>query len=287
MHIKQVLIICSLLAFFHVTHAQADKVSIERGRYLAETIVACGNCHTPKAPDGQPIQSKKYAGGFLIEEPPFIAYAPNITMDIKTGIGNWSDEEIIKSIREGIRPDGSIIGPPMPTMHYKDMSDNDVKSIVAYMRTLKPINNAVPKSEYRMQLPPIWVDPVGYIADISTDDPAYPKYVASTLGHCDSCHTPRVKGKSQYHLVGLGGVPFVGIFGLNITTVSSNITPHPEHGIGEWSDEEIKIALTKGIRPDGRKLANAMGFTYYNNMHQRDLDALVRYMRKLKPLPEG
>ena len=263
----------------------AESVSIDRGEYLAESIVACGNCHTPKNSNGQPILEKKYAGGFLIEEPPFIAYAPNITMDKETGIGHWSDEEIVRSIREGIRPDGTIIGPPMPTMHYKDMSDNDVKSIVAYMRSLKPINNLVPKSEYRMPLPPKWVEPVGRIDDIAPDDPAYPAYITSTLGHCDSCHTPRVEGKSQYHLIGLGGVPFVGIFGLNVAAVSSNITPHPDYGLGKWSDADIKKALTKGISPDGRVLAKVMGFSYYNRINEQDLDAMVRYMRELKPLP--
>ena len=67
--------------------------------------------------------------------------------------------------------------------------------------------------------------------------------------------------------------------------MSSNITPHPDYGLGKWSDADIKKALTKGIRPDGRVLAKVMGFSYYNRINEQDLDAMVRYMRELKPLP--
>ena len=74
------------------------------------------------------------AGGFKFDEKPFTAYAPNITPDKESGIGNWTDAQLITSIREGKRPDGSIIGPPMPIGLYRGLSDNDAKAIVAYMR---------------------------------------------------------------------------------------------------------------------------------------------------------
>jgi len=96
-------------------------------------------------------------GAFVIEEPgAFTAYAPNITMDIETGIGSWSDEEIVRAIREGFRPDDTLIGPPMPTLFYRDISDRDVQAIVRYLRTVQPIENVVPASEYQIPLPPNW-----------------------------------------------------------------------------------------------------------------------------------
>lgn len=264
----------------------ADELLLERGAYLTEGIVACGNCHTPKTSDAIPIKSMKFAGSFVIEEPVFKAYAPNITMDRETGIGNWTDEEIIRSIRDGIRPDGTLIGPPMPFLNYRNISDRDVKAIVAYMRTIEAVKNVVPKSDYKISLPPNWGPPVGNVAEVTTDDPlAYATYVATTLGHCNECHTPIVHGEYDFSRTGMGGNSYVGIFGLNTTTVSANITPHKELGIGNWTDDQIKTAITDGIRPDGRKLAPAMGFPYYKNIDEQDLDALLLYLRSLKSQP--
>ena len=87
---------------------------VERGRDLVNGIMACGNCHTPRGPDGRLLPGRELAGGAeLIEEPVFIARAPNLTPDPETGLGRWSDAEIARAIREGVRPDGRIIGPPM------------------------------------------------------------------------------------------------------------------------------------------------------------------------------
>ena len=110
---------------------------VDRGDYLVNGIVACGNCHTPRNADATTNDDMRLAGGFLIEEPAFRAYAPNISQDHETGIGSWTDDEIMRAIREGVRRDGTIIGPPMPIPSYREMSDNDVRAIVAYLRTLQ------------------------------------------------------------------------------------------------------------------------------------------------------
>ena len=102
----------------------ADDALLERGTYLVEGISACGNCHTPRdKATGENLEGMAYAGSFVITEPGFDAFAPNITMDVATGIGSWSDEEIIVAIRDGLRPDGTLIGPPMPSPFYRTMSD--------------------------------------------------------------------------------------------------------------------------------------------------------------------
>ena len=160
-----------------VLAAQAE-TPLERGAYLMQSIVACGNCHTPQTPDG-PVPDMELAGQFLMEDAAFKAYAPNITQDTEDGIGAWTDEQIIATIREGRRPDGTIIGPPMPIGFYRDISDTDVNAIVAYLRTVPPVKNTVPASTYNIPLPPNYGPPVDSVADKSRDDKvAYGAYLA-------------------------------------------------------------------------------------------------------------
>lgn len=256
---------------------------LDRGAYLMNSIVACGNCHTPRPSDGA-AGGKELAGGSVIEEGPFTARAPNITPDEETGIGRWTDEQIVAAIREGKRPDGSIVGPPMPIAFYRGMSDSDAKAIVAYLRSVPPIRNKVEKSEYRMPLPASYGPPVGHVADVPRDDPVrYGAYLAGPLGHCLDCHTPMLEGgrRDVENRPGAGGPPINGPFG---PVVPPNITPDRDTGIGAWTDDQIKAAITLGIGAHGRKLVPPMAFGYYAKMSEADLDALVAYLRSLKPV---
>ncbi len=274
--------VCGLVA---CAGSEDDAALLARGTYLMEGIVACGNCHTPKDAGAVPIEAMRLAGAFVIQEPVFKAYAPNITMDEETGIGTWSDEEIILAIREGVRPDGTIIGPPMPMPSYRNMSDYDARAIVAYLRSVPPVRNVVPRSEYAIPLPESWGPPVGEIADVPRDDLlAYGNYL-SHIGHCMECHTPLVDGQFDFSRTGLGGSVLPNVFGLELTAVAANITPHPRLGIGAWSDEEIKRAITQGISRDGRELLPVMGYSYYGNISDEDLDALIAYLRSIPPQP--
>lgn len=266
----------------------ADEAMLARGTYLMESIVACGNCHTPRDPDntGSAVEGMAYAGAFTIKEEGLNAYAPNITMDIETGIGSWTDEEIITAIRDGLRPDGSLIGPPMPSPFYATMSDYDVQSIVAYLRTVEPISNVVPKSEYSIPLPPNYGPKVESVPEVSKDDLlAYGRYVTHTLGHCTECHTPMSEGRIDFSRLNSGGRVLPNVFGV-VTGVSLNITPHPAAGIGEWSDDEIKRAITDGVSRDGRELVKMMGFPYYKNINEEDMKAMIAYLRSVPPFPE-
>lgn len=274
--------VVAALTLVGIASANAE-TPVERGKYLMNGIVACDNCHTPKGPQG-PIMSQYMAGGLKFDEKPFTAYAPNITPDPETGIGKWTDAQLIAAIREGKRPDGSIIGPPMPIELYRDMSDTDVKAIVAYMRTVKPVKNAVPKSVYRMPLPKDYGPPVVSVPDVPrTDKVKYGDYLTNALGHCTECHTPlEANGHRDFKdKIGMGGDPFRGPWGI---TVARNITPHPDAGLGKWTDAEIKRAFTKGISRDGSKLNPPMPYRSYDNISAADQDAIVAYLRTLKPL---
>ena len=271
--------LATLLACIATATTSAAETPLERGRYLMQSIVACGNCHTPQGPNG-PVAGMELAGGLRFEEPPFSAVAPNITPDKATGIGHWTDAQIVTAIREGRRPDGSIIGPPMPIGLYRDMSDKDAAAIVAYLRSAKPVVNKVEKSVYRMPLPPAYGPPVGQVADVPRSDKvAYGRYLAGPLGHCVECHsTPGPQGAPDLeNKLGAGGMVFSGPWGKSIAT---NITPT---NLARYSDAALKTVITTGVRPDGSRLKPPMGTAYCARMTAADLDALVAYLRALPP----
>ena len=280
-----VLSAAALVAFVSVSRAET---ALERGTYLMNSIVACGNCHTPKGPDGKAIAAMELAGGGSIDSPVFHAVPGNITPDKATGIGNWTDDQIIDAIRSGHRPNGTLIGPPMPVAFYHGtpathaMSDTDVKAIVAYLRSIKPINNKVEKSTYKIPLPPSYGPPVTSVPDVPrTDHIAYGKYLATGLGHCMDCHTPDVQGRPDFSRIGAGGNPFGAPNGGVI--ISANLTPGNPKGIAGWTNQQIKTAITTGMRPD-RPLVRLMAFDWYKNLSNEDMNDLIAFLRSLKPV---
>ncbi len=261
------------------TSASAES-ALERGRYLMSSIVACGNCHTQQTPQG-PLAGMELAGGTKFEEDFGVAYAPNITPDPETGIGRWTDAQLATAIREGKRPDGRIIGPPMPISLYRGISDEDVKAIIAYIRSVKPVSNKVPVSAYKVPLPPAYGPAITTVAaPARTDKLKYGAYLAGPLGHCIECHSsPGANGAPDYiNRLGAGGMEFHGPWKVS---VAPNITPT---ALQSWSDADIKKVITTGIRPDGRRLMPPMGVGYYKNIAPADLDAIIAYVRSLKPM---
>jgi mono/diheme cytochrome c family protein len=270
---KQLFVAIALpLALFAATsHAETE---LERGRYLVETLAACGNCHTPKGPNG-PVPSKKFAGGDVIKHADFTAVTPNITPDPETGIGRWTDHQIFRAIREGRRPDGSLLGPAMPSRSYRNLADEDVKAMIAYLRSVPPVYNPITaKSHYDQPLPPNWGPPVGRIEAPSKEDiVAYGAYLAGPLARCMDCHTERKPGEAIK--LGAGGKEFHGPWGIS---VSADLTPS---GLGEWSEAEIEQAIRTGVARDGHKLFPPMPFAAYRNMAADDMAALIAYLRSL------
>ena len=257
--------------------APADPGLLERGRYLMQSIVACGNCHTPQGPQG-PQLDKELAGGPMGGENGAVFVAANITPDLETGVGRWTDAQLVSAIREGRRPDGSLIGPPMPVGLYRGLSDRDVAAIVAYLRSVKPVRNVVGRSSYPFPLPPSYGPPVGSVPEVPRTDPVrYGAYLAGPLGHCVECHSkPDARGVPDIAgQLGAGGLRFTGPWGVSI---AGNITPR---GIGHYTDAQLKTVITTGVRPDGTRLLPPMGVGYYARISGPDLDALVAYLRSL------
>jgi mono/diheme cytochrome c family protein len=254
---------------------------VERGSYLVNTIMTCGNCHTPKGPNGD-IADKAFSGGLSWDEPPFKVTAANITPDNDTGIGTWSDADIKKLLRTGLRPNGVPIASVMPTGFYDIITDSDLDAIVAYLRTLKPIKNKVPDPIYKIAAPP-QIFPGGEqpYTQAMLDDKSKRGFYLATIGHCMECHTPMVKGHHDWAAdLGRGGFEFPGPWGVS---VSRNITSSKTKGIGNWTDAEVKRAITQGLDKDGNKLMPPMGYIYYSHMTDADLDAVVAWVRTLPP----
>lgn len=240
----------------------------------------CGNCHTPQTPEG-PDMSNEF-GGFIVEKSPaFEAWAVNITPASR--IADWTDDELAKAIREGIRPDGTVIGPPMPIGLYRGLSDDDLYSIVAFLRTVPASQNETPFSTYNIPLPPAYGPPVDSVtAPPQEVSVAYGAYLAGPVAHCVECHTPMGdKGPKLDTHLGAGGFVFHGPWG---TSVSSNLTTHSD-GLAKYSDAELKTMITQGVRPDGSRMLPPMGYHHYAAMTEDDLDAVILYLRQLPPLP--
>ncbi len=263
-----------------VAHSIAfAETPLERGTYLVRSIVACGNCHTMQTPQG-PAEDMELAGGLVIEDPSFRVVTPNITPDEETGIGAWTDEQIATAIREGKRPDGSLIGPPMPFHFYRQIADDDLRAIVAYLRNVKPVRNKVERNSYAFPLPAEYGPPVGSVPAVSKDDAVrYGEYLAGALGHCMECHSgPNEMGiPDPVNNLGSGGLKFVGPWG---ESVSANITPS---NLKDWTDEQIRTVIRTGIKPDGQHLLPPMGVHYYAGISDEDMNAIIAYLRSLPP----
>jgi mono/diheme cytochrome c family protein len=252
---------------------------VERGSYLVNTVMTCGNCHTPKGPGGD-VMDKAFSGGLTFDEPPFKVTASNITPDKETGIGNWSADQIKKLMLTGVRPNGVPVAPIMPTGFYGILTPSDLNAVVAYLQSLKPIRNEVPAPVYNVPIAqekfPGAEKPM---AASDLNNKVKRGFYLATIAHCMECHTPMEKGKHQFDSrQGVGGQKFPGPWG---ESTARNITSHKTAGIGGWTDAEIKRAITQGVRKDGTRLKPPMGYGYYAKMAEADLDALVAWVRTI------
>lgn len=270
---------CALVSAGLLGAAGAETL-VERGEYLVRGPAGCGNCHTPLGPEGF-VPAMELAGRLVEDIDPFTAYAANITPAGR--IAQWSDDELARAIREGIRPDGSLIGPPMPFAMYRGLGDEDLAAIVAFLRTVPAVENEVPASTYRIPLPPAYGPPVAAVtAPPRGVTVEYGAYLAGPVAHCMECHTPQgPQGFMFDTALGRGGFEFHGPWG---TSVASNITPHQD-GIAAWSDDELKAMITQGVRPGGSPMLPPMPYPFLARMTEGDLDAVVLYLRSLPPLP--
>jgi cytochrome c553 len=272
----------SILTGLAQTGAAWAEASVERGEYLVRCPAGCGNCHTPLGPNG-PEMDRELTGRVVEDSPAFTAVAPNLTPAGQ--IAGWSDAELARAIREGLRPDGSLIGPPMPYTMYRGLSDEDVMSMVMFLRTLPAIPSDLPKSVCNIPLPPAYGPPIESVAAVPRGVTVeYGAYLAGPVAHCMECHTPMgPQGPLVQTNLGQGGFEFHGPWG---TSVAQNLTSSKD-GLAGYSDAEIAAMIVDAKRPDGSPMLPPMPYGYLAAMTPDDLAAVILYLRSLPPLPDA
>ena len=287
MRIAAIIAICVGATLLVFDRTGSTETLVQRGAYLVNTVAACGRCHTPRDAQGNPIAAMELAGGFEFDDSAIgHVVGPNITPDRDTGIGKWTEGQIIAALRYGTRPDGTIIGPPMPIAAYRDISDSDLTAIAKYLHSMRPVRHPVARTQYKTAPSAQDQATIHVEAPLPRDKLAYGAYLAGPVGHCYGCHTIlRADGSSlDRRWLYAGGRELPDYGDVTRQVVSRNITPDPADGIGKWSDAEIKRAITAGIRPDGTRLARTMPSHWYKGIATADLDALVAFLRTVKPL---
>ena len=264
------------------TTAGTAPADVARGKYIFGAAGGCG-CHTePKKPAN--------SGGRKYEGPFGTVYSSNITPDRQTGIGTWTDEQILTAIRLGRRPNGERLVPVHPFTVFNGMAEEDLKALVAFLRSTPPVNRARPPKKlmplFESVFLPAWL---AAFAVRETPPPVAPtsglargEYLVRAVSHCGECHTPRTITQATDNSRFLAGTP-KGPEG----EAMPNITPDRETGIGGWSEEEIAEYLGSGNKPDGDVAGGLMGevidgtFAGYKDLTKADRLAIARYLKSI------
>lgn len=270
---------------------------VERGRYLVQNVTICFDCHSERTTAyGMPfVEGREGVGGFVWDQRigfPGVVAASNLTPDPETGLGKWTDGEILRALREGVDREGNALFPIMPYGHFRELSDDDAAAIVAYLRTLKPQRYEKPKKTLDVPLnfvekfaPAPLASPVA--APDRNDSVAYGKYL-TTIANCRHCHTPK-DDKEQ----SIPGQDFAGGWEMHapdFRVVTPNITPHPSTWMGKATKEEFigrfrafgsYTATTAPPAEPGRN--TLMPWISYARMTDEDLGAIYDYLKTVKP----
>ena len=261
---------------------------LARGKYLAENVAGCMACHTPHDWTSRvsPVASGNLGAGeeIPIKDLPGKIVASNLTPDPETGAGNWTDDQLARAIREGVGHDGRALFNLMPYEHFRAMSDEDLASIIVYLRALPPVKHALPQTQmifpvkYLMRnVPQPLSDPVPE-PDLST--PLKRGAYLINIAGCSDCHTPMDNhGQKLPGLDWSGGFILEGPWG---RVASSNLTSDPS-GI-PYYDEQLFINVIRTGRVQARVLSPIMPCAFYSGMTDQDLSAIFAYLHQLPPV---
>lgn len=271
-------------------HASKDPAVIERGRYLATGAAHCGECHGAAPGTGVERRERPFAGGAEFQLPVGVFRVPNITTDTETGIGRYTDPEIARLLRYGVRPDGKQVLPFMP---FANLSDEDLTAIISYLRTQKPVRNQVKDHEVnalgKVVLAYV-LSPKGPSRPLQKSVPRgptaeYGRYLTHDVGNCVMCHTKVDLRTGEFAAAPFsGGALHPAERDPSLQFVAPNLTPHPRDGWMEGWTEQAFVARFRG----GRVHADSpMPWEAFRNMTEDDLRAIYRYLRTLPPSEGG
>lgn len=265
---------------------EKTEARLARGEYLVEGVAHCFQCHSPhdlSTPD-LPIEEGMKGAGWLMEQDPALGsvYAPNITPDRETGIGNWTDDEIARAIREGVSRDGHALFPIMPYQNFREMSDEDLASVVVYLRSIPAVRNAVPRTELKFPMSRI-VNTIPQPVESAVPDPspeARGAYLVK-ISECETCHTAAKQGQPLEGMAFGGGFEFK-VIGLDRPIVSVNITPDPS-GIAHYDEALFEQVLRTGKLP-GRQLSGIMPYAHFARLTPEDMKAIFAFITSRAPV---
>ncbi len=275
--------------------APGGDASLERGRYLAKHVASCVGCHSTRDWryfSGPTVDGTTGKGGEAFDERvgfPGRIIASNIT---PAGLGDWSDAEVLRAITAGVDKEGEALFPIMPYPHYRHMATSDALAIVAWLRTLTPIDHQVAARELDMPLNLLVnlmpAEHEGPAEPPAPGDAAYPAYVTE-MAACIGCHSLEERGEPVEGMAYAGGREFV-VPGYGVVR-SSNITPHEVTGIGAWPKalfvtrfkSMTHAAVTASALTPG-DFQSVMPWTDYAGMSEADLGAIYDFLRTVPPV---
>jgi hypothetical protein len=269
---------------------------LARGKYLVEGLLQCPACHSENDFSKRPFQviAGKKLGGYVFPNVelglsnPNRVVAPNISPDPEYGAGTWKDAVFVRALRQGIGHDGRTLFPLMPYYYFRNLSDEDLASVIVYERSLPPVHIKRPKTKLVEPLKSAFqpLPPVQHVPEPDRSDRVkYGEYLV-TGGHCDACHSPSDDiGVPLPGMSFAGGPPLVGYWegGKKLKTVNAlNLTPDPS-GIS-YFDELMFIDVIRNGGFRTRQLSNIMPWSYFRNLNDDDLKSIFAYLRTLKPV---
>ncbi|WP_434776940.1 c-type cytochrome [Neisseria sp. Ec49-e6-T10] len=264
----------------------ADQQLIDKGTYLARAA-DCMACHTAKGAENTP-----FAGGYEFPMPMGIIVSSNITPSKQFGIGQYTEEQFKKAIKEGIRADGSRLYPAMPYTEYSQITDEDIHALYAYfMNAVEPVDEA-PQAKSKLSFPfnapgmmAVW-DGLFLNKASFKNDPTVSneinrgRYLVDALAHCGTCHTPRNSFMASDQKQYLSGSVVNGWF-------APNITSDPISGIGGWTNEELVTYFKNGHVPNKGQAAGGMAEAVEKSLKHltdEDLNAIALYLKTVTPI---
>lgn len=275
----------AFLLFSVGAHAQTEKNLVAKGQYIFAVAGGCA-CHTD--PKGTP-----HAGARAFPIPFGTVYSTNITADRETGLGGWTDRQIHDAMVKGVSQNGTNILPVMPFEAYSGMAEEDLKALIAYLKTLKPVKKATPPLKTwvpltRSVVTPIYLKIFGRFSGSPAQAPKSGidrgRYLVEHVSLCGDCHTPRNSiGVPNRSLYLAGASAKTGFLGEDVP----NITPDKETGIGDWKRDDIAHLLLTGTKPD---LDNVQGLMAeivdqgYKSMSKDDALAIADYLKSIPPI---
>jgi mono/diheme cytochrome c family protein len=282
--------------------ALRDSATVAHGEFLFKYSAACWQCHAPNLTvnelpsGGETYDLKDFGPGFGVWR------VPNITPDDETGIGKWTDGEVVRAIREGVKKQGRALF-IMPALSFHGLSDDDAFALVAYLRSLPPVRNQIPPQEPSFVAKALFAfNLIAAQSPITQPIPAptkaltaeYGKYLLENRSTCRDCHsifdlsTGNIFGDSLF----VGGNMAIGEpFGQlpeeridPIWAFGKNLRPERVTGIGNWSEEDFVRAVRTGVRPDSTVLVSLMPYAYYGMWDDMETRAMYAYVKTLQPI---